>query len=447
MDENNIETAIVDFSALFHRLYHANREEAVHRTLSIIRGLEEKRVIIAIDSPPYKRKEIDSNYKSNRDIPDPELVGQCRAAQEALESDGYEIAYVDKWEADDVIGSLLRDVEANVYGADKDLLQVSEIIDPLSREMKTAEDHLGVESHQVIDYLCLVGDTSDNIKGVDGIGPKTARRMLEKYGTLSEILSAVKLDSNGNSFTPKTKESIIESLMWLDTTRELVTIRTDLDVQIKKRNKPDVEIEPVPETKTIEKTEEPRYIAKVENIDFRRSIEPIGIEQSFRFAQMAHRSALYQQFKSPEQIMMVIMRGRAFGLDVTTALDSMNMIQGRPTMSASMIAGLIMASPVCEFLECKYFGEDKSIWETKRVGGRNVISRTFTIEEAIRAGDNMQPEYVWTNGKKQKTGKMVLKDNWNKRQGVLLQWRCVTALARQVYPDIMLGIYGREEFE
>jgi 5'-3' exonuclease len=419
--------SIVDFSALFHRIWHANHEEAVHRVAGIIRNLPEERVIIAVDSPPYDRKKIDPEYKANRDVPDPELVGQLRECIEQLANDGYEIARCQGWEADDVIGTLVQTTDATVYGADKDLLQITDIVDPLSGEIKTPTC-LGVKRDQVVDYLCLVGDTSDNVKGVNGIGPKTAVKMLKKYGYYFEIMDAVRTEPN--SFRPSTREALLESLDWMDTTRELVTIRTDLDIEFEQRERKPVEFEsePVQDTAIEIIKEQPTHIATVKDVEFRHTLEPIGIEQAYRFAKMADASALYQKFRGPEQIMMTIMRGRAFGMDATTALDSIDMIQGKPTMKASMIAGLIMSNPKCEFLECVHFGDDKCTWETKRVGGRNTISRTFTIQEADRLG-------------------LSSKDNWKKQPGVMLQWRCVTALARQVYPDIMLGIYGREEFE
>lgn len=422
-------TAIVDFSALFHRIWHANHEEAVHRVAGIIRNLKEDRVIIAVDSPPYDyRKRLYPDYKANRDVPDPELVGQLRQCIEQLAADGYEIARCQGWEADDVIGTLVQTTEATVYGADKDLLQVTDIVDPLTGDVKTPESALEVSREQVVDYLCMVGDTSDNIKGVDGIGPVTAVRMLRKFGNWFEI--ARMAESGNGLFSDKTRNAITAAIDWMDTTRELVTIRTDLEIEIEKRERQPavMEPEPEPEPSTAIEVAQPTHVAKVKDVEFRHSLEPLGIEQAFRFAKMADASALYQKFRGPEQIMMTIMRGRAFGMDATTALDSIDMIQGKPTMKASMIAGLIMANSKCEFLECTHFGDDKSTWETKRVGGRNVISRTFTIEEAGRLG-------------------LTTKDNWKKQPGVMLQWRCVTALARQVYPDIMLGIYGREEFE
>ena len=443
-----METAIVDFSALFHRLWHVNHAEAVHNTLKAVRRLEEPRVIIAVDSPPYDRKQISPEYKSNRDVPDPELIGQLHQTLDELANDGYEIARCQGWEADDVIGTLVQSIKATVYGADKDLLQVTDIKDPLSHEEKTPEC-LGVQRDQVVDYLCMVGDTSDNVRGVEGIGPKTAVRMLAKFGNWFAIVDAVR--SGNGLFADRTRENITKALDWMDTTRELVTIRTDLDVEIEKRERSVVEIqaEPAPKTAIEPVREQPTHIATVNGIGFKQALEPLGPAQAWEFAVTAHRSGLYPQFKGPEQIMMVVMRGRPLGLEAVTALDAYDMIQGRPRLKAVAIAGLIMAHPSCQYLRCEYFGDDKSVWETLRVGHTKPIVREFTMDEAVRAGDNMQPEYRWANGKKSKTGKMVVKENWIKRPGVMLQNRCVSAIGRQVYPDVMfmLGIYSREELE
>jgi len=427
--------ALIDFSSLFHRLWNVNRVEVEHKCLSFVSRLNEDEVIICLDSPPYERKKEAPSYKANRDVPDPELVGLLRSTIDKLADDGYKIARCDGWEADDVIATLVTQNTEDgvvVYGTDKDILQVCDLKVPFTDEVKTPESTLGVPRELVVDYLSLVGDSSDNVQGVSGIGPKTAVKMLQKFGTLKGIRDAVK--THPESFTEKTSVAIYEAEEWLDQTVKLITLRTDLEISFEKRERKEVEyvecetVEQDQSQSTSHNNDEPHYIVKHEPVDYRHSLEPVGIEQAFRFAQMAVRSALYPKFKSPEQCMMVVMRGKAFGLDATTSLDSIDMIQGKPTLKAQLIAGIIMSSPKCEFLECVSLSSDSCTWETKRVGNRSMQSRTWTIKDAERMG-------------------LASKDNWRKQPDVMLQWRCLTALARQVYPDLMLGIYAPEEFE
>ena len=447
-------TALVDFSSLFHRMWHVNKDDAANKCASFLGTLSHDEVIICIDSPPYKRKEFCPSYKANRDVPDPELIGQLRAAIQKAADLGYTIASCEGWEADDVIATIYHEREIDaVYGTDKDLLQVCDLTDPFTKEIKTSESYIGVSRELVIDYLCMVGDSSDNVKGIDGIGPKKALDAITKFWSLKGMYDAVK--DRPSTFSEKIATATMESLEWMDTTRQLITLRKDLNVKFEKKSPETVtefsDDEPsknqtVDHTPThIQKATEPQYIVKTETVDYRHSLEPIGIQQAYRTAEGLFKSALYQQYKSPEQIMAVIMRGRTLGLDATTALDQMNVIQGRPTMSAQCMVAVVKSSPICEFLECIEALSDRATWETKRRGERKEHRRTFTREEADKAGFTTAKEY--DKVAKRYTGRIITKDNWEKQPHVMLQWRAAAALIRQVYPDLILGIYTTEEME
>lgn len=446
--------ALIDFSSLFHRLWNVNRVEVEHKCLSFVNRLNEDEVIICVDSPPYQRKKEVPSYKANRDVPDPELVGLLRSTIEKLAEDGYKIASCEGWEADDVIATLVTqntEDSVTVYGTDKDLLQVCDLTVPFTDEVKTPENTLGVPRNLVVDYLSLVGDSSDNVKGVSGIGPKTAVKMLQKFGTLNGIRDAVK--SHPESFTEKTSVAIYEAEEWLDQTVRLITLRTDLEVSFEKRERKEaeyVECETIEQSqiqKTSQKDDEPRYIVKHEEIDYRHSLEPVGIDQAWKAAMFLHRSGLYQSLKGPEQVMAIIMRGRALGIDATTALDQMNIIQGRPTLSAQAVIAIIKSSPKCKYFHLEESTPETCTWETFRVGDPKPTRKTMTREEADSAGFTLQPEYVWEGNKKRRTGKIVTKDQWEKQPATMLMWRTGVALGRPVYPDLLNGIYSTEEFE
>lgn len=457
-------TALVDFSALFHRIWHINKDEAAHRCESFLRELQYDRVIVCIDSPPYKRKEICPEYKANRDVPDPELVGQLRAAIERASANGFEIAYADGWEADDVIASLCQTMNIEtVFGTDKDLLQVCDLWEPFTNNLKTPESILGVSREQVVDYLAMIGDSSDNIRGVKGVGPKTAQALLcgvsdrgvDGFGSLKKIYDAV--FSTPEKFKPSTLSAFLDAAGWIDQSVKLITLRNDLDVVIDKPNHTsnviDIDSEPAEHVEVEKHVEEcspkqeAKYMVRTETVDYRHSLEPVGIDQAWKAAGFLFRSGLYQKYKGPEQVMAVVMRGRALGLDATTALDQVNMIQGTPTLSAQAMVAIVKASPICKYFSCIEMSDSSCTWVTHRVGEPCETRRTFTREEADRGEFSTQPEYVWENRKKVRTGKIVTKDAWKKQPNVMLQWRCAAALARQVYPDLLNGMYATEEMQ
>jgi 5'-3' exonuclease len=462
--------ALIDFSSLFHRLYHVNREEVEQKIQSFLNSLPVyDDVIICLDSPPYKRKEIDSGYKANRNAPDPELIGSLRSCIKKVSKSGYTMASCEGWEADDVIATMVGKItneSVTVYGTDKDLLQCTDLTVPFTNELKTPESTLGVPREKVVDYLCLVGDTSDNVKGVYGIGPKRAQEALAKFGSLSGLYETLK--NKPSSFNDKTAEALLESLSWMDTTRQLITLNNKLDVKIEKQervetqyfdnadpevetqteNTIDIQSETTKQQAAIQKTADPQYIVKTEAIDYRHAIEPMGIESAYRFAQMACKSELYcTKFKGPEQHMIAIMRGRALGMDATTALDQINMIQGRPTLSAQAIIGLIKASPKCKYFCLIESTQETCTWETHRDGEPQPTRRTMTMKEASDSKFTTQPEYKWNGQKKIKTGNIVIKDKWEEMPATMLMWRCGTALGRSVYPDLINGIYSVDEME
>ncbi len=145
------------------------------------------------------RNDIYPPYKANRETPPEELKRQfafCRTLVEALGLAAYSS---DRFEADDLIGTLAerlraRDFSVVILSADKDLAQLLEPGDLLWDYSRNRRHHyegipdwLGVQAGQVADWLALTGDAVDNIPGIPGIGPKTAAALLEEFGTLENI--------------------------------------------------------------------------------------------------------------------------------------------------------------------------------------------------------------------------------------------------------------------
>jgi len=427
-------TNIIDLSALYWRNWHASDGDEIssarRKTLGFIRSLysDTSQVIVALDSPPYLRSKVYDDYKKNRpQKPEAALQELKRCIDEILE-DGWMVAKAAGYEADDVIYSLL-DVytESKVWATDKDLLQCCDITEPWTKKIKTAQNTLGVDRCQVVDYLALIGDVSDNIPGVKGVGPKTASAMLTKYRDIEGIY--MELDRNPDCFRPSTASALTGAKDWLQlTTVPLITLQ-NCDFKIEKR---DVKkIDPSECGYPIEgiTTKEPpstAITATHEKIAFKQSLEPIGITEAWRVSEAFYQSRLYSKFSNAQAIMVTIMRGRSLGLDATTALDGINVIQGKPTMSAALMVGLVMSNSKCQYLYCDSTTDHEATWVGRRLGIPRDITRTFTIQDAQKMG-------------------LVGKDNWQKQPATMLKWRAVSMLIRELFPDVINGLYSTEE--
>src|SRR5690606_31317806 len=148
--------------------------------------------------------------------------------------------------ADDVIGTLAtkaagQGLEAVIVSGDKDFYQLIQpgisllnpgrggaaAVDEEWVDLSNAHERLGVAPHHVADYLGLIGDSSDNVPGVPGIGPKTAVQLIERFGSLEDILEHTAEVPN-----KRARESLEKSASAARLSKTLVTIRTDLEVPL-----------------------------------------------------------------------------------------------------------------------------------------------------------------------------------------------------------------------
>jgi 5'-3' exonuclease len=438
--------AIIDIAAVYWRNWHLSEQEevsvAARKTLSFVRGLYGKygvnNIIVALDYPPYKRSELSPEYKANRPQKNEAAVHEYRNAINQILEDGITTAKCEGYEADDVIATLVNSGEYEVYGTDKDLLQCTDLIEPYTGKIKTSQNTLGVERGKVVDYLALVGDTSDNIKGVNKVGPKGAVALIEKFGGVKGVYDALAEDET--QFKPAACENLKAAREWIDKSYQLVKLADNLNLEVERReakeeksameeiDKNEEEIMDDVNIKTV-KGEEPVSIqVSHEQMSFKQSLEPIGLTQLWKISQAFINSKMYSKFPTAEAAMVTIMRGRALGLDATTAMDGINVIQGKPTMSASLMLALVLSSPQCEYMYCDEINNDRVVWVAKRRGNPKETRREFTSEHAKNMG-------------------LLSKDNWKKQKEVMLQWRGAAAIIRQLFPDIINGIYATEEFE
>ena len=189
------------------------------------------------------RHDLYKDYKANRPPMPEELREQLSPLKEICNAMGMPVIEIPKVEADDVIATLAemgarQGMPIVISSLDKDLMQLVE--DPLIKMMNTmnnqvydvagVEGKFGVHPNQIIDYLALVGDTSDNVPGVPKVGPKTAVKWLSEFKTIKGIIE------NADSLTGVVGQNFRDSISDLDRNVELVTLKKDVDLKISLEN-------------------------------------------------------------------------------------------------------------------------------------------------------------------------------------------------------------------
>ena len=183
------------------------------------------------------RNEIYPEYKANRQDPPPDLITQLHLTMDALDAIGMPVLHVKGIEADDVIATLaaenceLHD-KTRIITSDKDMMQLVSDCVYLYDGMKSVEIHaagvlekFGVRPDQVIDVQSLMGDSSDNVPGVRGIGPKKATELINQFETLENLYN--NLDKIDNA---RTKTLLEENKELAFISKQLVTLKTDADM-------------------------------------------------------------------------------------------------------------------------------------------------------------------------------------------------------------------------
>jgi DNA polymerase-1 len=242
---------LVDVSSMFFRAFYAVRmlnnskglpTNAIYGFLSmsvkLLKEVQPDYMVYCFDQPgPSFRKEIYEDYKANRGETPEELIPQIPYIKKLTELMGIPGIGKESYEADDIIGSLARfgqenKLEVVIVSGDKDFAQL--INDKVSmfdtmKDVKYDVDGVvekwGVRPDQFIDYLSITGDSSDNIPGVKGIGPKGAQKLLSQFDSLDGIYENIKLIK-----TPSQVKKLEESKSNAYLSKKLVEIVKDLDL-------------------------------------------------------------------------------------------------------------------------------------------------------------------------------------------------------------------------
>ena len=246
---------LIDGTAYLYRAFHAlppltNKQGentgAIHGFLKalfkIIEDFAPEHIGLVFDAKGKNfRHDIYSDYKANRSKMPDELSEQIPKLYEILELLGYPPIIIDGVEADDVIGTLSKQFRktkvVRIFSGDKDFAQLVNssvaIINPITLETMdevAVKKKFGIDAKHIIDYLALVGDKSDNIPGLPGVGSKTASRLINQYGSVENIIK------NKNLISGKVGETLNENIDQLKLSKILATIKEDLDLNINLKN-------------------------------------------------------------------------------------------------------------------------------------------------------------------------------------------------------------------
>ena len=246
---------LVDGSSYLYRAFHAmpdlrNKQNeptgAIQGVLNMLRRLHKdypsdySACVFDAKGKTF-RDDIYPEYKANRAAMPDDLRAQIEPLHEAIQAMGWPLLAIEGVEADDVIGCLAKWAEREgmrviISTGDKDISQLVNAHVTVVNTMRDAfrktdevldvagvEHKFGIPPSLIVDYLTLIGDTSDNVPGVEKVGPKTAVKWLKEYGNLDNIVA------NADNIGGVVGENLRKALDWLPTGRELITIRCALD--------------------------------------------------------------------------------------------------------------------------------------------------------------------------------------------------------------------------
>ncbi len=470
---------LIDLSSILHPIWHMSAagpdpNHTATATVAKVRALASGRAHVAVccDSGKSFRAEIDPTYKANRGERDATLIHQLQLAEETLRGDGFPVWSQAGLEADDLIATATaeatkRGLGVLIVSADKDLAQ---LVGPnvTTKSPQTGNEYdeaaivekFGVKPAQIRDYLTLVGDASDNIKGAAGIGAKKAASLLQRFGTLEGIYAEAAKEPS--EIKPSEIVSLKEFAPRVETVRTLVSLRYDADVPFDEVLAERVTKETAAfmaeaeaegdemggtemvmgETETVITADEtgtltssraliPAVVTETP-VEWERQLEPRTMGDAFKLAAHMHASRLFSAYGSPDAVLSTILAGRELGMPAMVALRAFHIIEGQPRLSAEALRARVISSGKARYFRCTERTAKSATFETQR-GDDPPVTLTYTLEEGRAAWPKDQAKFDASA--------------WGKTPADMNVARASSKLARLVYPDITLGLYAVEEFD
>ena len=243
---------LVDGSGYLYRAYHALPDLStssgvptgaitgvINMLFKLIDDYDPEYFVVVFDAPGGSfRNEIYQEYKAHRSKMPEDLREQIEPLKNIINALNFSTLVIPGVEADDVIGTISKkaeslDLDVLISTSDKDMAQLVtkdiRIINSNTQNLldeKGVFEKFGVKPNQIIDYLALIGDQSDNIPGVQGVGPKTAQKLLEEFVTLENLLANLDSIEGKKSIIEKIKNTLSDLPLF----KQLVTIDIKVDI-------------------------------------------------------------------------------------------------------------------------------------------------------------------------------------------------------------------------
>ena len=275
--------------------------------------------------PTFRHKKY-PEYKATRDKMPEEMAEQLPVIREVVEAFRIPVIEIEGFEADDVIGTLAKDAERqgiDVYmvTGDKDFMQLVsnrvkmykysggrskgdvEIIDP-----DGVVERMGVNPQQIVDLLGLMGDSSDNVPGVPGIGPKTAKQLIESFGTIEALLERV-----DEVEKERIRAKLIEYRDQAKLSKELVTIHTDVPVGLKISDL------------RVQGPDQERIIRLFQELEFRTLLKELSQISGKTRTETKRKYRAIKTLSELDRLVEILKSSKMFSVDLeTTSIDPMS---------------------------------------------------------------------------------------------------------------------------
>ena len=522
------ELLLIDFSSVARPMWEAcktseERSSLAAQIVARVHALaaQHPHCALCMDSGKSFRHDLDSAYKGSRPEAEAAMHHQFDCAAEALKADGFVVWAVKGFETDDIVATATThaldcDGDVLIVSSDKDLCA---LLGPKVRMKKTTDGSIvdeavlfakfGVRPEQMTDYLSLVGDASDNIKGAKGIGGVNAAKLLATFGTLDALYAA--MDKGEAALTDGIKANLTEFRDRLPLVRQLLTLRSDVEIPFheiatERAVKPIAELPPMfdepfefdpaangAQKKAPAAVAPPKTQAAIKAAFTRESNGQSPTPQAASPTQPApERERVAPRVESsvppasppedgpaapPSQALIVREPAPA---EWERALEPRTMQQaswlaaelhasrlfsayGTPQgVLATVLAGRELGMPAMASLRAFHVIEGRPTLSAGTIQSlvlRSGKARYFRCKERTdtkatfetQRGDDPPMALTFTveDGRRAFTGddKAWVKSGWGKNPADMCVARAATKLARLVYPDVVSGLYAPEEFE
>lgn len=520
---------LVDLSHLFRVHWHASEQqevgEAFSRTVEQVNRLATRyrMTLVCCDAPPYKRKELSVDYKAQREAAPPMLGEQIRRTEERLKADGFLLGKSAGFEADDVIASAVDwarreepPLSIVIASSDKDLLQlVSDehnvrALNPMSGlffDEAAVKEKMGVPPRLLADSLALQGDSSDNIRGIKGCGPKNAAKLLERFGDFEGVLQGYRTIEQ-----PAMRANIEAGADAARLARKLVTLYDDVPIDfeavyakrerqplVKTESAMDVEFSDLnddegeydmsdllsaPPQKTpdaigagsspaVNQNASTDRVAPNGGGDSGKSEVAGGPERSVRPLPPQPAASTALALAPVEYSVQLEPRNGKEAIGLSEKLFNSRLFgqYGTPeAVLAIILRGRSLGIDSVTALANFHVVEGKPVMHAALIVGlvlRSGKAEFFELTESSdesatwethRVGNRKSTRKTFTirdacnaglvthhNGEFRGVSKSGRPSNWDKYRSTMLEWRAAVQLARVVYPDIVTGLYTADE--